>query len=145
MLHYTHNKSSKKDADFHLQRCSNSFIPPLHTRVNIESYSEKLITQSVTFEAWLNNDLIGLLAGYLNDYETKVGYISNVSVVPARQGEGIASQLVKQCINHAKSLSFNELRLSVNNQNISAYNFYVKHGFSKKQSIENSISMSIKV
>jgi len=80
----------------HLNKCADNFKPPLYTYVNIEEYSRKIYNNAITFESWANNNLVGLIAAYYNNYDTKVGFITNVSVIKEYQGYGIASKLLSE-------------------------------------------------
>lgn len=76
-ISFSINKADKEVIEKHLFECSNSFIPPLESYVDISSYSEKLKTSAVRFEAWSKNQLVSLIACYLNDEITKMGFITN--------------------------------------------------------------------
>src|SRR5436190_21860381 len=78
----------------HLAKCNNDFVPPLSNKVDLELYSKKIAENSVTFEAWINDELVGLIAAYFNDLKQETGYITNVSTIKEYSGKGIASQLL---------------------------------------------------
>ena len=113
----------------HLNTCSNAFDPPLHTQVHIEAYSQKIVDNAVTFEAWDNGLLVGLVAAYFNDLESKSGYITNVSTLPNYQGRGIAKNLFTTSLEHGKSLGFIKVGLEVSGRNTRAINLYSRNGF----------------
>lgn len=50
-ISFSINKADKEDIEKHLFECSESFIPPLETYVDISAYSEKLKIYAVSFEA----------------------------------------------------------------------------------------------
>ncbi len=115
----------------HLRECDTAFIPHLSTRVDLEAYSQKLNAQSVTFEAWQEKELIGLIAAYFNDPETKTGYITSVSVTSQWLGKGIAARLLERCIAYAKEKGFAAINLEVATSNRPAIGLYAKYGFAK--------------
>lgn len=119
--------ANEKDIFEHLAECNNNFIPPLSERLDLTNYSNKIFEKSITFEAWHNDSLIGLIAAYFNDNEK--GFITNVSVVQKYLGKGIATLLMNNCINYAKRNNFNVILLEVNNNNESAIKLYMKFGF----------------
>ena len=45
---------TEKEMFFHLNECKNNFNPPLNETVDILEYSNKIIKNAVTFEAWGN-------------------------------------------------------------------------------------------
>ena len=119
----------------------NIFNPPLHTYVDIEAYSHKIADNAITFEAWENNILIGLIAAYFNDLKNKAGFITNVSVLPEYQGKGIAKKLLVSTLEYGKLLGFGKIRLEVNWDNTSALNLYLRTGFSLIEKKETKLIM----
>lgn len=113
----------------HLRRCDACFDPPLHTDVVMEEYARKIHARAVTAEAWDGNTLVGVLAVYLNRLETRTGYITNVSVLPNYQRQGIASELMRQVIELAREKGFIALELEVLPDNTRALGLYRKFGF----------------
>ncbi|MBL0182082.1 MAG: hypothetical protein IPP96_07240 [Chitinophagaceae bacterium] len=71
-----------------MEACKNNFIPPLQDTVDIDSYAQKIKSKSITFEAWQNGHLAGLIAAYFNDPGKEVGFITNVSVENGFAGKG---------------------------------------------------------
>lgn len=138
---YQLKTAKEEDICFHLNDCSDSFIPSLNSRVNIEEYANKIAERAVTFEAWTNGMLIGLIATYFN-FEAKFGYITSVSVSKKFMGVGIASELLKRCISYANTNKLKEIKLEVYKENIPAINFYKKYNFTKNEIKNDSMFMS---
>lgn len=113
----------------HLEKCSNLFNPPLDKVVSITDYSKKIFENACTFESWDRKKLVGLVAVYYNDMETKVGYITNVSVLSEYQGKGISSKLLRQAIEFGKKKNFTSVRLQVHHSNKKATMIYKNNGF----------------
>lgn len=126
---YRLNTASQNTIYDHLVRCSSNFEPRLDSYVNIKSYSEKIYSIAERVEAWDQGHLIGLLAVYLNDYENKEGFITNVSVEKEYHGQSIGSELVRRCLSLAASKDFNSVKLEVFTTNSAAINLYRKFGF----------------
>jgi ribosomal protein S18 acetylase RimI-like enzyme len=139
------NKASKEQIAAHLEECSDQFIPPLMDRVELREYSKKLSEKSVTFEAWHQNRLIGLLSAYFNDPQKRTGFITSVSTVPAFMGKGVASTLLKQCKEYARAGGFAAIHLEVSPKNSSAVRLYQKHGFTKHEQKADSLFMQLEV
>lgn len=123
----------------HLKECNENFIPPLEEKVNIMNYSKKIFENAITFEAWNEKILVGLIAAYLNDTENKSAFITNVSTIKSYMGKGIANELMKMCIIYSKSHNFKEINLEVSSKNADALNLYFKYGFVKNKE-EDSIT-----
>ena len=113
----------------HLNKCKDNFIPVLDKTVDITDYSKQIVENSVTFEAWANMELIGLIAAYFNDKENHTGFITNVSVVSEYGGRGLAAELLKNCIHYAIEKNFKEINLEVSHKNEQAIRLYKKHDF----------------
>jgi ribosomal protein S18 acetylase RimI-like enzyme len=113
----------------HLKECNENFRPPLDERVDVVEYSRKLYGKSITFEAWRGNDLVGLLAVYLNKGTRNSAYITNVSVSKSSMGMGIASTLLHNCVGYAIEQDCKEIALEVHKANRQALGLYRKFDF----------------
>ena len=113
----------------HLAHCSWAFVPPHDEKVELSAYAEKIFARATTFEAWSQSTLIGLVAAYLNDLETRSGFITSVSVSSDFAGQGIAKELVQRCIAQARALGFVDIRLEVHPSNVRAVSLYSNAGF----------------
>lgn len=142
---YDIDKADKLSIEKHLLICSKLFVPPLETYVVIPEYADKLAKNAVTFEAWNNNQLVSLIACYLNDKTKNKGFISNVSTIPSFQGKGIISQLLQNLIDYANSENFKCLLLEVSKLNNRAISFYLQKGFKidENLSTDNTYYMNL--
>ena len=128
-MNYCLNKASTLQIITHLKICDTTFVPMLSERISISDYADKIINNAVRFEAWVDNELVGLLAAYCNDTVKHTAFITNVSVLPAWHGKGIASQLMINVIEYVYKLGFDRIALDVDEQNRAAIKLYEKHGF----------------
>jgi ribosomal protein S18 acetylase RimI-like enzyme len=135
------NRADRVELEAHLIHCDNNFVPPLSDRVDIQHYAEKLMDKSVRFEAWHGEKLIGLVAAYCNDPTKLTAFITNVSVLPAWQGHGIAAHLLANCLEHVRQLGFGALKLEVDSRNQAAVGLYRKHGFATAHANEHSLKL----
>lgn len=129
----------------HLRACDDSFVPSLSGRVDLEGYSRKIVESAERFEAWIDGELVGLVATYCNDLRRGVAFITSVSVLPSRQGRGIASRLLVIGIDHVRSLGIGRIELEVDRGNTAAMRLYEKHGFSLGRNDERSVHMYLEV
>ena len=113
----------------HLARCDDDFVPPLAGRVDIDEYARKIAAHAVRFEAWSGPTLTGLVAMY-RDAEARSGFVTSVSVLRERTGEGIGAELMRRCIAHASAAGLRQLRLEVAADNAPALRLYRACGFS---------------
>ncbi len=137
------NTASEDDILSHLSKCDGSFVPPLSNRVDLISYSKKIVEKAITFEAWHEEKLVGLVAAYFNDTDKRTGFITNMSVVPEYTGRRIASELLLDCINYGVKGNFCDIRLKVNRLSLDAISFYKKHNFVEIDERDDTIIMEL--
>ena len=140
-IHYKTSSASYDEILNHLWSCDKNHNPKLSERLDIPNYARKLLEKTVTFEAWSENHLIGLIAAYLNDKEQ--GFITNVSVSDDHIKKGIAKTLMQHCINDAVGKRICTLSLEVSNKNNAAINLYTKFGFKKHNQSTRSVIMRL--
>lgn len=128
-VEYRSNEASEAQIIEHLSRCDADFVPPLSGRIDINDYAKKIAGKAIRFEAWSGGMLIGLVAAYCNDHQTRIAYITSVSIMKVWTGKGIAAHLMNHCIEHAKASGMQEIRLEVAGDNTSAIKLYEKSGF----------------
>lgn len=126
---YLTNRASEAEITEHLLCCDADFVPTLSERVEIPSYAQKIVNKATRFEAWSNSTLVGLVAAYCNDQETRVAHITSVSVLKEWTGKHIAARLINQCVAHAKATGMRQIGLEVAPANIPAIKLYEKNGF----------------
>ena len=142
---YLCNKASAAQIAEHLLRCDADFVPPLSGRVDIYDYSQKIASKATRLEAWSGGTLVGLVAVYCNDQESRIAYITSVSVLQAWTGKGIAACLMSQCIEHAKASGMRQISLEVAGDNAPAIKLYKKSGFEVSNTGPPSITMNFPV
>jgi ribosomal protein S18 acetylase RimI-like enzyme len=136
---YKINTASEDAILTHLNHCNNQFVPSLSTRVSLEVYAKKMADYAILFEAWADEQLIGMVAMYLN--EQKHGYITNVSVYNEYGGKGIAKQIFVYLMEYSKANKISEIKLEVSAINIAAINLYKYFGFESIEEKNNQIIM----
>jgi len=109
-IEYKIKTATEDDILAHLQKCTTNFSPPLNERVNIKEYSQKIFAKAMTFEAWKDHFLVGLIAAYLNKNSGLSVYITDVSVMKDYMGLGIASTLLRECIEYARKENNKEIK-----------------------------------
>jgi ribosomal-protein-alanine N-acetyltransferase len=122
------NASTEKDIQSHLFICSRQFSPPLGDRVEIGEYSRKLRRSALTFEAWSNDSLVGLVAAYINAQD-KSCFITNTSVLAKYTGQGVATRLLAACLVHVRAANVETVSLEVSKDSRPAIRLYEKFGF----------------
>ncbi len=142
-LTYRIQTATVSDVERHLLLCKDNFIPALDTSVDIQHYANKIVKNSITFEAWDKQVLAGLIAAYFNDPQNQTGYITNVSTLGGYARRGIASRLLEQCIGYARKKKFGEIRLEVHRDNPQAKQLYAKYEFRPTGDTEQLTQMTL--
>jgi len=140
---YSVNRSSAAEITAHLLRADAFFEPVLSSRVGIQAYAEKLHDRAVRFEAWLGEELVGLVASYCNQPDGGKAFVTSVSVWPECQGQGIAGQLMRQCIEYVRGLGFGLMQLEVDKRSLPAVALYQKLGFNTLHSSGPTLAMGM--
>lgn len=140
---FTEKRASRKEIFTHLQACNEYFMPHLTKTADIREYAKKIHSNAVTFEAWSDRRLIGLVAAYLNDMDGRHGYITNVSVVKEFMGSGIATRLMRMCLDKSKDENFIDIMLEVFKGNGNAIRFYRKFGFCIYRTANDQMGMKL--
>ncbi|KAA5536251.1 GNAT family N-acetyltransferase [Taibaiella lutea] len=128
-----------------LELSSEYFFPPLYKEVDIKEYAEKIFSKATTFEAWHDDILVGLIAVYLNDNETNIGFITSVVVAPKFFSQGIAGNLLENLFEHVKQINFRSIKLQVSKDNETAFLLYKKKGFQTVDTEGLKYTMEIKL
>ncbi len=144
-LVFKENTAGENEILLHLNTCSNSFIPPLHEKMNLIEYSKKIAERAIKFEVWDEQILIGIIAAYFNDSINYSGFITNVSVIDDYKDKGLASKLMNMCINYAQKNNFKEIKLEVNFKNFNAIKLYNRFNFSELEKKNDTILMICKL
>lgn len=139
-LRFARNLSAADEIARHLQVCSSSFVPPLHSRVAIPDYAAKLAERAERFEAWDGPRLIGLVAIY-RATETRQAFVSNVSVEPAFARQGIARRLLASAIAHVRQ-DTTSIALEVH-RHAPALALYLAFGFREESASDNAIKLRL--
>ena len=144
-VNYMLNHASRAQISRHLSQCDDDFVQSLSDRVEIDDYSGKIADKATRFEAWTDVDLIGLVAIYANDTESRVAFVTSVSVLPQWQGRGIASKLMRRCIEYVKEICFRSIELEVVSDNVCAIRLYEKMGFVVDETRGRFATMSLNI
>lgn len=125
----TQSTASSEAILAHLTAAADVRAALLARGVDISAYAAKLARHATTCEAWQDGALVGLVAVYLNDTASRAGFITNLSVLASARRQGIASALLRMCIELALAGQFDSLVLEVSNRNTAAMALYRKFGF----------------
>lgn len=126
---YTTDRSGPDTVRRHLLACDAAFHPPLSARVDLAAYADKLAGHALRVEAWIGDELVGLVAVYCNAPDRGTAFVSNVSVLPSYSGQGVARHLMRKTIDNVRALNFASLSLQVEPGAAVAMRLYASLGF----------------
>jgi ribosomal protein S18 acetylase RimI-like enzyme len=120
---------------------------PVNTKANLDKYMQEQFSHEMLMEEVVDDNNIFLLAYHLgnisgyakllnNSAHSKLGSKKQVEIVrfyvlPDFKGKGVGTQLMRACINYAKSKEADFLWLGVWEKNEPAIGFYSSLGFEK--------------
>lgn len=135
------NRADEAELARHLRSCDADFVPPLSGRVELDDYAHKISAKAARFEAWVDGELVGLVAAYCNEAERGIAFITSVSVRDDWQGRGVAARLMERCIGHVATIGFKRIELEVDKENSGAIKLYEKTGFKIDKVTDRSMIM----
>ncbi len=113
----------------HLRAVDPRFDPPLHRRVELDAFALRIVSGAVTFEAWQDDELVGLVSAYVNAGPGGTAFINHVGVAPGHEGRGLATTLLRACMAYAARAAHVRVRLEVAEGNRRARDLYFRLGF----------------
>lgn len=142
---YSTDTASLENIVDHLREADTDFSPTLSSRTDIEDYATKLKHHARLCEAWSDGALVGLVAGYCNDWESRTGFVTNVSVLRRCLRRGVGEQLVRQFLVLAQGAGMLRICLDVSTSQMPARQLYHKLGFKSEYSSGSIVRMGIEL
>ena len=137
-IRFAKNNSSYLDIKGHLERCDKDFVPFLSSYININQYAKKLLKKAIRYEMYIDSDLIGLAAVYI---DANIAFVTNFSIENSYFGKGFSRQLMSECILDLSG-KVNLVELDVFEENVRALYFYEKLSFVAKRRKDNIITLA---
>ena len=96
-------------------------------------YFEDLINNQYVIVAILNDEIVGYLAGSINEKgsyeEIQYGEINNMLVKDECRGYGIGKMLINNFKDYCRENNIYNVKVEASAKNVNAINFYKKNGF----------------
>lgn len=112
-----------------LKEIDEDFPVNLSDKVNLDETANKYIERATIKYKLKDGSIIGMVAGYINNYETKEAYISLVGIRKNYRGNGIAKILLREFIYECKQKGFNKIFVDTYEENNIAMKLYRDEGF----------------
>ena len=104
------------------------FNPPLSNQIDYDAYNQKLYKNATILFNKQNNEITGVLAGYVNDTNSRCAYVFFIAVDKNHRGGGQGRKLIEKFIRRCRAKNFNSIKLETCVDN-PAQIMYVKLGF----------------
>lgn len=112
-----------------LKRMDSEFHTPLSEKCDIDSYVIKLLESGHVVCVMDDSKIVGILAGYINDFKTKIGYMTVLVVDPQYRGLKLSKKLLDRFAADSKEAGMTSLELHTYKDNIAARGLYEKNNF----------------
>lgn len=116
-----------------------------HGIKNVTEYIEKVSKYAQVIVACKDDQLIGFIAFYANDFKTQTAYVTQFLVDQKYRNQGVGKKLLSECEVECKKKEFLCLRLEVGKDNENASSFYEHCGFIRDTATDKSIYMEKKL
>lgn len=104
-------------------------VKTLQNKIEINSYVKKIRKKAMTIEVWLDNNLVGIIACYVNSETKTNAYITYFCVHPKVQGLGLAKKMYHFLLRKDELSRFKSIFLKVDKDNLKALTLYKSLGF----------------
>lgn len=122
------DETDEEDIVKYLKSIDSIFPVPMSSRVNIENHVKKLLSRGVVIVAKISGKIIGILLGYGNNHETKMGYLGTLGVSEGYRSLNIGKRLIDEFIVFLSENGMQGFGLHAHRDNTRALNFYQKNG-----------------
>lgn len=112
-----------------LEEVDCDFPISLSSKVNIYEYAQKLFENATIKFHIKNNCILGFIAGYTENLENNIAYVTILAVSKKVRGKGIGSKLVKEFIEECNMKNIRAVHLYTHKTNNNAIKMYEKLGF----------------
>ena len=102
---------------------------PLSEDVNIEDYVSKVYSKATIFVAWEGEGIAGVNIVYLNDMETRRGFVTYIHVNEKYRNMRVGWNLLQSAVDYGRAHQFESIALEVRKNNEPAKHLYAKFGF----------------
>lgn len=105
------------------------FISSVITRPDFIQVLNRIVDNAFVLTAFVENEIIGFCAFYINNFECKTVYISLIAVKMRYQGMHVGTIMMDYIKSMSKLNGFDKIRLEVDDANINGIAFYKRNSF----------------
>lgn len=145
MADITINEDKSKSRIYsYLVEVDPDFIPPLNSRVDINSYAEKLSSNAINLFASIDGRDVGHAAFYADDRTHNRAFLTSLSVKSETRGKGVSAALMQEIKLRCRRADMTKIALEVDAENAAAIRFYTKAGFEFSDESDSTMSLELK-
>ncbi len=112
-----------------LEKVDLSFPVPLSEKTSLTDYAKKIYENGVLCTYVEDNEIVAMVAGYLDKIRNGIGYITLVATLPEYQGRGLAHKIVRRFQEEAEKMGIRGVHLYAVRNNKNAIRMYSSLGF----------------
>ena len=112
-----------------LLEADETFPVPLSQKQDLKAFAQKLMDRATLCAIWEDNRIVSLVAGYTENVQNNMGYMSIAATLPAARGKGYAAALVRSFLEKAGEKKLDGVHLYAVHENLPAMRMYEKLGF----------------
>lgn len=116
---------------------NSGYILPSNDEERLRLYYKKLIDHAYNFVLVHENQDIGILSIYANDFQSKTAYTSTIGIVPSFRGGKIAPYLVRFGLQFAKEIGMKIYKAEIDKENVKWLAFLTRYGFQIERETNN--------
>ena len=128
MINNKQEIEKEKFFDF-IKKINYDFPIPVSEKVDLNEYCEKLWEKAELVAEVQDEEILGLVAGYMNDLENGSAYISLVGVSRDFRNQGLGKKLVHQFVLRCREKQIRSVNLYTHKTNQAAIKMYEGLGF----------------
>ena len=114
-----------------IREIDKDFPVPISEKVDISDYSRKLCEKATIVTEIKENKIVAMAAGYTENTENQLAYVSILGTIKEYRGQGLANKLLSEFINISKQKELKGVHLYTAQTNECALSVYSKHGFTE--------------
>ena len=122
---------TEKQIEKFLLEVDKEFPVPLSSKVDLKEFSKKLFEKATVITETKDNKIVSMIAGYTENTENNLAYISILATNKDYRGQGFAGKLLDKFIAVCKQKGLNGVHLYAVRTNENALAVYNKRGFTE--------------
>ncbi|MBE5777390.1 MAG: GNAT family N-acetyltransferase [Clostridiales bacterium] len=112
-----------------LTEADRTFPVPLSEKQNLQTFADKLMELATLCVRFDGDSIVSLIAGYTENVQNGMGYMSVAATLPVARGKGYAAALVQEFLQTARDKKLRGVHLYAVHENLPAMRMYAKLGF----------------